>query len=117
MRDIKKVLESQGNMQNMVEVQANLECRSLTLSPTRSPGTHAFKLTYMMHLTSDLRDLQMRGKIRREPFQCHWSHGQLKSESAAIIKTRQITRTLLVLHHLFWAAGLCIKLESVRDTS
>ncbi len=38
MRDIMKVLESQGNTHNMVEVQANSESRSLTLSPTRSPG-------------------------------------------------------------------------------
>jgi hypothetical protein len=36
--DIKKVLESQGNTHHMVEVQANLESRSLTSSPTRSPG-------------------------------------------------------------------------------
>jgi hypothetical protein len=38
MQDIKKVLESQGNTYNMVEVQANLESRSLNLSPTQSPG-------------------------------------------------------------------------------
>jgi hypothetical protein len=38
MRDIKKVLESQENTHNMVEVQANSESRSLTSSPTRSPG-------------------------------------------------------------------------------
>jgi hypothetical protein len=37
-RDIKKVLESQGNTHNMVEVQANSESRSLTSSPTLSPG-------------------------------------------------------------------------------
>jgi hypothetical protein len=35
---IKKVLETQGNKHNMVEVQANSESRSLTSSPTRSPG-------------------------------------------------------------------------------
>jgi hypothetical protein len=38
MQDIKKVLESQGNMHTMVEVQANSESRSLTLSQTRSSG-------------------------------------------------------------------------------
>jgi hypothetical protein len=38
MQDIKKVLESQGNMHNMLEVQANSESRSLTSSPTQSPG-------------------------------------------------------------------------------
>jgi hypothetical protein len=37
MWDIKKVLESQGNMHNMVEIQANSESRSLTSSPTQSP--------------------------------------------------------------------------------
>jgi hypothetical protein len=38
MRDINKVLESQGNKHNMVEVQANSESRSLTSSPTQSLG-------------------------------------------------------------------------------
>jgi hypothetical protein len=38
MRDIKMVVESQGNTNNMVEVQANSKSRSLTLSPTRSSG-------------------------------------------------------------------------------
>jgi hypothetical protein len=38
MWDIKKVLEIQGNTHNKVEVQANLESRSLTSSPTQSPG-------------------------------------------------------------------------------
>jgi hypothetical protein len=37
-RDIKKVLEIQRNPHNKVEVQANLESRSLTSSPTQSPG-------------------------------------------------------------------------------
>jgi hypothetical protein len=36
MHDIKKVLESQGN-RHMVEVQANSESSSLTLSLTQSP--------------------------------------------------------------------------------
>jgi hypothetical protein len=38
MWDIKRVLESQENMHNKVEVQANSESRSLTLSPTQSPA-------------------------------------------------------------------------------
>jgi hypothetical protein len=38
MLDTEKVLESQGNMHNMVQVQANSESRSMTSSPTRSPG-------------------------------------------------------------------------------
>jgi hypothetical protein len=36
--DIKRVLESQGNMHNKVEIQSNSELRSLTSSPNRSPG-------------------------------------------------------------------------------
>jgi hypothetical protein len=38
MWDIKRVLESQENTHNKVEVQANSESRSLTVGPTRSPG-------------------------------------------------------------------------------
>jgi hypothetical protein len=36
--DNKRVLESQGNMHNTVDVQANSERRSLTMSPTQSLG-------------------------------------------------------------------------------
>jgi hypothetical protein len=53
MRDIKKVLESQGNTHNMVEVQANSECRSLTLSPTRSSGPPCLEID--IQDASDLR--------------------------------------------------------------
>jgi hypothetical protein len=38
MWDIKRVLESQENTHNKVEVRDNSESRSLTASPTRSPG-------------------------------------------------------------------------------
>jgi hypothetical protein len=38
MWDIKKVVEIQGNMHNKVEVQDNMESRSLTSSPTQSLG-------------------------------------------------------------------------------
>jgi hypothetical protein len=38
MWNIKRVLESRGNMHNKVEIQSNLELRSLTASPTRSLG-------------------------------------------------------------------------------
>jgi hypothetical protein len=37
MQDIKKVLESQGNTYNVVDVQANSEYRSLSSSLTQSP--------------------------------------------------------------------------------
>jgi hypothetical protein len=63
--DIKRVLESQENTHNMVEVQANLVSRSLTSSPTWSPGPHCFKLMYKTHSTSDLGELHMHGNIRR----------------------------------------------------
>jgi hypothetical protein len=53
MRDIKKVLENQVNMQNMEEVQANSEYRSLTLSPTRSPGPPCLQID--VQDVSDLR--------------------------------------------------------------
>jgi hypothetical protein len=53
MRDIMKVLESQGNTHNMVEVQANSESRSLTLSPTRSPGPPCLQIDIQ-----DASDLQ-----------------------------------------------------------
>jgi hypothetical protein len=53
MQDIKKVLESQENMRNMVGVQANLESRSLTLSPTRSLGPPCLQID--IQYASDLR--------------------------------------------------------------
>jgi hypothetical protein len=40
MWDIKRVLESQGNMHSKVEVQSNSKSRSLISSPTQSPGPH-----------------------------------------------------------------------------
>jgi hypothetical protein len=53
MWDIKRVLESQGNMHNKVEVQANAESRSLTLSPTQSPGPPCLQID--VQDTNDLR--------------------------------------------------------------
>jgi hypothetical protein len=53
MWDIKKVLESQGNTHNMVEVQANSESRSLNSSPTQSVGPH-----YIQIDVQDASDLQ-----------------------------------------------------------
>jgi hypothetical protein len=44
MWDIKKVLEIQGNMHNKVDVQANSESSSLTLSPTQSPGPSCLQI-------------------------------------------------------------------------
>jgi hypothetical protein len=53
MRDMKKVLESQGNMHNMVEVKANSESMSLTSSPTRRPRPPCLQLD--IQDTSDLQ--------------------------------------------------------------
>jgi hypothetical protein len=53
MQDNKKVLESQGNMHNMVEAQANSKSRSLTLSSTQSPGPPCLQID-MQHV-SDLQ--------------------------------------------------------------
>jgi hypothetical protein len=38
MWDLKKVLESPGNTHNKVKSQSNSELRSVTSSPTQSPG-------------------------------------------------------------------------------
>jgi hypothetical protein len=61
--EIKRVLESQRNMHNKVEVQANSESRSLTSSQTRSPGPPCLQID--VQDASDLGDLYMHGKIRR----------------------------------------------------
>jgi hypothetical protein len=53
MRNIKKVLKSQGNMHNMMEVQANSESRSLTSSLTQSPGPPYLQID--VHDAYDLR--------------------------------------------------------------
>jgi hypothetical protein len=53
MWDIKKVLEIQVNMHNKVELQANLESRSLTLSPTLSPGPPCLQI-----VVKDASDIQ-----------------------------------------------------------
>jgi hypothetical protein len=55
MWDIKRVLQSQENMHNKVEVQSILESRSLTSSPTQSPGPHCLKID-----VQDTSDLQFR---------------------------------------------------------
>jgi hypothetical protein len=44
MWDIKRVMESQENMHNKVEVQSNPESRSVTSSPTQSPRPHCLQI-------------------------------------------------------------------------
>jgi hypothetical protein len=53
MQDIKKVLGSQENAYNIVEVQANSEFKSLTSSPTQSPGSPYLQIN--VQDASDLR--------------------------------------------------------------
>jgi hypothetical protein len=65
MQGIKKVVESQENMHNMVEVQANSESRSRLRVQLGVQDHLAFKLMYKTCPTSDLGDLYMLGKIRR----------------------------------------------------
>jgi hypothetical protein len=65
MWDIKTVLESQGNMQNKVEIQSNLKLWCLTSSPTGIQDHITFKLMHKTCPASNLGDLHMHGKIRR----------------------------------------------------
>jgi hypothetical protein len=51
--DIKMVSESQGNLHNKVEIQSNLELRSLTSRPTRSPGPPCLQID-----AQDMSDLR-----------------------------------------------------------
>jgi hypothetical protein len=62
---IKKVLDVQGNMHNTVEVQADLESRSLTLSPTQSLGPPCLQIDIQDAFDLSLGDLYMHGKLRR----------------------------------------------------
>jgi hypothetical protein len=62
-RNIKKVLESQGDVHEKVANQSNSEL--LSSSPTQSPGPLIFKLTSRLHTASILYVLHMHGKLRR----------------------------------------------------
>jgi hypothetical protein len=52
-RDMMKMLKSQENTHNMVEVQANSESRSLTSSPTQIRGSPCLQID-----VQDVYDLQ-----------------------------------------------------------
>jgi hypothetical protein len=65
MWDIKRVLKSKGDTHNKVEVQANSESRSLTSSPTQSPGLLCLQISCRARSNSDLGDLHMHRKIMR----------------------------------------------------
>jgi hypothetical protein len=53
MWDIKRVMRSQGNLHNKVEIQCNSELWSLTLSSTQSPGPPCLQID-----SQDVSDLQ-----------------------------------------------------------
>jgi hypothetical protein len=53
MWDIKRVIESQGNTHNKVDVQSNSESKSLILNPSRSPGSPYLQID--LQDASDLR--------------------------------------------------------------
>jgi hypothetical protein len=65
-RDIKRVLERQGDAHIKVEIQSNSEFQSLTSSPTWSLGPPLpFKLMYRTHTKSDLDVLHIHRKRTR----------------------------------------------------
>jgi hypothetical protein len=118
MWDIKKVLEVQGNMHNMVEVQTNSESRSLTLSPTRSPGPPCLQID--IQDTSDLqfglstyacKAKEITFPIPPVPWSTKIGVGHNHQNKT------DFPTNFLVLRHLFWADGLCIELEVARDVS
>jgi hypothetical protein len=65
MWDIKRVLESQGDLYTKVEIQSKSELKSITSSESRVQNHLAFKLMHMMRTTPDLDVLHMHRKIRR----------------------------------------------------
>jgi hypothetical protein len=77
-------------------------------SPTRSSGPPHIQSDGQNAYDLYLDVLHMHRKIRRQPFQCHQSHVQLKSESSAIIKILLISRIVFGAAPLFWPDGPCI---------
>jgi hypothetical protein len=75
-RSIKKVLESQGDVNDKVANQSNSELTSL--SPTRSLGPPRIQID--VQIAYDLRfGLSTYARKSKEiNFQWHWSHVQLK---------------------------------------
>jgi hypothetical protein len=109
-RNIKKVLESQGDVHEKVANQSNSELPSL--SPTRSSGPPHIQI-----------DVQVAYELR---FGCSTYARKAKETSfpmepvscpTKIIKTVPISRTIFDAAPPFWPEGLCIQLESIRDSS
>jgi hypothetical protein len=57
-------------------------------------------------MDSDFDVLYMDGMITIRPFQCHWSHVQIQSDSLEIDETSQSLKTILVLQYRIGPLGL-----------
>jgi hypothetical protein len=69
------------------------------------------------HTTSNYGVLGLVRKLRRYTFQWNWSHVQILWELTGIVKTIRRPKSVLLLRCHFWADGLCIELESIRNAS
>jgi hypothetical protein len=114
-QSIKKVLESQGDVHKKVANQSNSELTSST--PTRSPGPPRIQID--VQIAYDLRfgHSTYARKAKEITFPVALVSYPTKSESSAIIKIVQISRTIFGAAPLFWPDGPCIQLESIRDVS
>jgi hypothetical protein len=116
-RGTKDVLEIPRDAHTKVEIQSNSKYKSLTSSPTQNSIPPCLQIG-----VQDAYDFWFgwsiyAWKAKEIIFPMPRSHGQLKSKSPAIIKTKMISRTFLVLRHLFWADGPCIELGSISNAS
>jgi hypothetical protein len=105
-RSIKKVLESQGDVHEMVANQSNLEL--LSSSPTRSLAPPRIQID--VEIAYDLRfgRSTYARKAKEITFPMAISNVQLKSKSSTIIKTVPISRTIFGVVPLYWPDGPCI---------
>jgi hypothetical protein len=105
-RNIKKVLESQGDVHKKVANQSNSELPSST--PTRSPGPPRIQID--VQIAYDLRFgcSTYARKAKEITFPVTLVSCPTKSESSTIIKIVQISRTIFGVAPLFWPDGPCI---------
>jgi hypothetical protein len=113
--NIKKALESQGDVHEKVTNQSNSELPSL--SPTQSPGPPRIQID--MQITYNLRfgrsTYAWKAKkitFPMAPFLCPTKIG-----ASTIIKKVPISRIIFGAAPPFWPDGPCIQLESIRDAS
>jgi hypothetical protein len=100
-QNIKKVLESQGDVHDKVANQSN--SKLLSSSPTQSSGPPHIQID--VQIAYDL--CFGRSTYARKA----------KEISFPIIKTVPISRTVFHAAPLFWPDGPCIQLEYIRDAS